>query len=95
MDREESRYVLRHVLLFKLHFMWLSAAQALCSDGQSSWLQIQRSGFDSRHYQIFCEVVGLQRGPLSLASTNEELFGRNSSGSCLENRDYGRGDPLR
>jgi hypothetical protein len=26
---------------------------ALWSSGQSSWLQIQRSGFDSRRYQIF------------------------------------------
>jgi hypothetical protein len=25
----------------------------LWSSGQSFWLQIQRSGFDSRHYQIF------------------------------------------
>jgi hypothetical protein len=25
----------------------------LWSSGQSSWPQIQRSGFDSRHYQIF------------------------------------------
>jgi hypothetical protein len=29
------------------------------SSGQSSWLQIQRSGFDSRRYQVFWEVVGL------------------------------------
>jgi hypothetical protein len=33
---------------------------------QSSWLQIQRSGFDSQRYQIFSEVVGLEQGPLSL-----------------------------
>jgi hypothetical protein len=39
--------------------------------------------------------VGLERGPLSLMSTTEELLGRNSSVSGLENRDYGRGDPLR
>jgi hypothetical protein len=26
---------------------------------------------------------------------NEELLGRNSSGSAIENREYGRGDPLR
>jgi hypothetical protein len=45
----------------------------LWSSGQSSWLQIQRSGFDSRCYQVFCEVVGLERGPLSLVSTTEEL----------------------
>jgi hypothetical protein len=51
--------------------------------------------FDSRHYQIFWEVVGLERGPLSLVSTTEEIFGSNSSGSGLENREYGRGDPLR
>jgi hypothetical protein len=37
----------------------------LWSSGQSSWLQILRSGFDSRRYQIFWEVVGLERGPLS------------------------------
>jgi hypothetical protein len=49
----------------------------LWSSGQSSWLQIQRSGFDSRHYQIFWEVVGLERGPLSLVSTTEELLDRN------------------
>jgi hypothetical protein len=40
-------------------------------------------------------VVGLERGPPSLVCTTEELFGRNSSGSGLENREYGRGDPLR
>jgi hypothetical protein len=39
--------------------------------------------------------VGLERGPLSLVSTIEELLGRNSSGSGVETREYGRGDPLR
>jgi hypothetical protein len=39
--------------------------------------------------------VGLERGPLSLVSTTEELLGRKSSGSCLENREYGRRDPSR
>jgi hypothetical protein len=33
----------------------------LRSSGQSYWLQIQRTGFDSRHYQIFWEVVYLER----------------------------------
>jgi hypothetical protein len=42
-------------------------------------LQIQRSGFDSQHYQIFWEVVGLKRGPFSLVSAIEELLGRKSS----------------
>jgi hypothetical protein len=65
------------------------------SSSQSSWLQIQRSGFDSRRYQIFWEVVGLERGPLSLVSTNEELLGRKSSDFGLEIREYGRRDPSR
>jgi hypothetical protein len=39
--------------------------------------------------------VGLERVALSLVSTIEERFGRNSSGSGLENREYGRGDPSR
>jgi hypothetical protein len=65
----------------------------LWSSGQSSCLQFQRSGFDSQHYQIFCEVVGLERDPLSLVSTTEDLLERNSSGSGLENRYYGRRDP--
>jgi hypothetical protein len=55
---------------------------------QSYWLQIQRSGFDSRRYQIFWEVVGLERGPLILMSTIVELLERKSSGSGLENREY-------
>jgi hypothetical protein len=67
----------------------------LWSSGQSSWLQVQRSGFDSRRYQIFWEVMGLERGPLTPVSTTEELLRRNSSGSDLENREYGSGDPLR
>jgi hypothetical protein len=67
----------------------------LWSNGQSSCLQIQRPEFDSRRYQIFWEVVGLERDPLSLVSTIEELLGRNSSGSGLENREYGRRDSSR
>jgi hypothetical protein len=35
--------------------------------------------------------VGLERGPLSLVSTIEELLGRKSSGSGLESREYGLG----
>jgi hypothetical protein len=39
--------------------------------------------------------VGLERGPLRLVSTTEELLGRKSNGSCLENREYGPRDPSR
>jgi hypothetical protein len=44
------------------------------------------------HYK---KVVGLERGPLSPVSTTEELLGRNSSGSGLEMREYGRRDSSR
>jgi hypothetical protein len=71
------------------------------SDRHPQWVKvvrvpdcIQRSGFDSRRYQIFWEVVGLERGPLSLVSAIEELLGRKSSGSGLESREYGRRDQL-
>jgi hypothetical protein len=38
-------------------------------------------GFDSRRYKVFWEVVGLERGPLSLVRINEELLEWKSSGS--------------
>jgi hypothetical protein len=37
--------------------------------------------------------VGLERGPLSLVRTTEELLGRKSSGSGLEIQEYGRRVP--
>jgi hypothetical protein len=48
----------------------------LWSSDQVSWLQIQRSEFDSRRYQIFWELLGLEGGPLSLMNTIEELLER-------------------
>jgi hypothetical protein len=63
---------------------------SLSSSSQRSWLQIQGTGFDSRRNQIFWDVLGLERGPLSLVSTIEELLGRKGSSCGVENRDYGR-----
>jgi hypothetical protein len=45
--------------------------------------------------EFFFFLVGLERGPLSLVTTTEELLGSKSSGSGLEIREYGHGDPLR
>jgi hypothetical protein len=39
--------------------------------------------------------VGLERGPLSLVITIEELLGRKSSVCSLEIREYDHRDPLR
>jgi hypothetical protein len=38
------------------------------------------------------KVVGLERDPLSLVSTTEELLGRKSSCSGVESREYIRRD---
>jgi hypothetical protein len=76
---------LRSVLISYYHLR-----TALWSSDQNSWLRIQKSGLDSRRYQIFWEVVGLERGPPSLVSKIEELLGIDSSGSGLESLEYGR-----
>jgi hypothetical protein len=44
-------------------------------------------GFDSRRYQIFLDVLGLERGPLNLVRIIEELLEGKSGCSGLENRD--------
>jgi hypothetical protein len=63
--------------------------------GLGSRLQIQKSGFDSRRYQIIWEVVGLERSPLSLVSITGELLERKRSGSGLEIEITAVGDPPR
>ena len=37
-------------------------------------VRIRGPGFHPRRYQIFCVVLGLERGPLSLVRSNEELL---------------------
>jgi hypothetical protein len=44
-------------------------------------------GFNSRRYQIFLEVAGLERGPISLVRITEELLELKSSVSGIENGD--------
>jgi hypothetical protein len=78
-----------------IQFLYDIFQPPLWSSGHSFWLQNQRSRFDFRRYQIFWEAMCLERSPLSLVSTNEELLGRKSSDSGLENREYGCRDPSR
>jgi hypothetical protein len=85
---------LYHVTAWEFRSVHTSDIPPLRSIGWSSWLQIQRSGFDSRSYHIW-EVVDLERGPLSLVSRTEELLERKSSGSGLETREHCHRDPSR
>jgi hypothetical protein len=48
-----------------------------------------------RQINTISESVYIQRGPLRLVSTTEELLERISSGFVLESREYGRRDSLR
>jgi hypothetical protein len=65
------------------------------SSGQSSWLQIQRSRVRFPALPDVLRSNGSGTGSLSLVSAIEELLEWKSSGFGLENREYGRGDPLR
>jgi hypothetical protein len=85
-NREKALSPLRWSLMSKYVILIINKRMIknwppLWSGGQSSWLQIRRPGFDSRHYQISEEkkkktVGGLERGPLGLVSTTEELLDR-------------------
>jgi hypothetical protein len=80
-----------YYLFMKIYILF--GRPPLWYSGQSSCLQIQRSGLDSRRYQIFGEVVGLELCPLNLVSSIEELLGRNSCFG-LESENARHGDPL-
>jgi hypothetical protein len=66
----------------------------LWSSGQSSWLQIRRPRFDSRHYQKKKSNES-GTGSTQPCEHNWGATWQKSSGSCLENREYGRRDPSR
>jgi hypothetical protein len=59
------------IMVFRIkanHFCGLSCS--LCG------LLVRVPGYRSRGYQIFSEVVGMERGPLSLERITEELLER-------------------
>jgi hypothetical protein len=64
----------RKILYLYIYIYIYIYGPPLWSSGKSSWLQIRRLGFDSRHYQK--KVVGMERGLISLVSTTEELLDR-------------------
>jgi hypothetical protein len=80
-----------------LWFLWGTNWIYICYVEESGGLvgrvpgyRFRSPGFYSRRYQIFWEVVGLERSPLCFVSTTEELLERKSSSFGLENQEYGR-----
>jgi hypothetical protein len=74
-----------------IHSISVSSLRYLCGCrfiSTGSVVYSSGAGFDSRPHQIFWEVGDLERGPLSLMRTIEELLELESSGS-------GRGNSLR
>jgi hypothetical protein len=65
----------------------------LWSSGQSSWPRIQKSGFDSQSYKIFLKNSESGIGSAQPREYNWGATWKKSSGSGIENRDYGRRDP--
>jgi hypothetical protein len=61
---------------------------------QSSCLQIKRSRVRFAALLDFLRSSGSGTGSTEPFSTTEELFARESGGSGIENREYGRRDPL-
>jgi hypothetical protein len=70
--------------MFQLSFRNTLKGPPLWSSGQSSWLQIRRprvrfpgtKRFSDKKNKKGKQVVGLERGSLSLVSTTEELLDR-------------------
>jgi hypothetical protein len=65
---------------------------------QSSWRHNQTFGFNSRRYQIFLEVVSVNRGPVSLAKITDDLlemdWNRKVAGPIEKTEINGHRDPL-
>jgi hypothetical protein len=84
-------YFISYLITKSVHSNWLP----LWSSGRVPSYRSRGPRFDSQHYQIFWEAVGLERGPPRLVSTTEELLATKSSSSGLEIREYGCRDPSR
>jgi hypothetical protein len=74
-------YSMNHVLF--IHAVLTAQHWRACEKIKASGLVVRVPGYsfrgpglDSRHYQIFWVVVGLENGPLSVVSTTEELLDR-------------------
>jgi hypothetical protein len=70
-----SQYALRHCGLVQFNSHRVVRDRLCGLVVRVIGIQIRRPGFDSRHWQK-TKVLGLERGPLSLVSTTEELLDR-------------------
>jgi hypothetical protein len=67
--------------MYANYYFLVNVADRLCGlMGRVSGYRSRSSEFDFQRYQIFWEVVGLERGPLNFVSITEELLEWKSSG---------------
>ena len=65
----------KHLMLFRYTISIYDMSDRLCGlVVRVSGYRYRGLGFDSRRYQIFLVVLGLERGPLSLVRSIEELL---------------------
>jgi hypothetical protein len=81
----EQLDILRSYTLFKRLFVIMDHLPGL--EVRVPGYRSKGPGFDSRRYQIFWEIMGLERGPLSLVRINWGAPWPGSSGCGLENRN--------
>jgi hypothetical protein len=88
-----SNNILRIFLLLKSVFVVLNRLYGLVV--RVPGYRSRGPGFDSRCYQVFWEVVGLELVPLSLVKINKELLERKVAAPVYKTEINGRGESLR
>jgi hypothetical protein len=81
--------IMNNFIAFKHNMLQICSPVQGCYNPSISWSTI--ISIMSLHILV-CFLATLERGPLSLVSTNEELLARKSSSSGLENQDCGHMD---
>jgi hypothetical protein len=82
-------------VLFSLQFSFETVFASCGPVVRVSGYRSRGPGFDSRGFQIFWEAAGLERGPLSLVRTTEELLEGKVAAPVWKTEINDRGNPLR
>jgi hypothetical protein len=90
---KEFKAICKGISCYESHLdLFSSYMNIFLSNGQCSWLQIQRSGFNSQRYQIFWGVMGQEWGSFSLMSTIEDFDFQLNRSRSISDREKNDGD---